>query len=326
MTADATPGGATGGIVPRISVVVSTCNRSGELPRLFEALAVQSIAPQAWELILVDNASSDDTAAVVEELKGRLPCAVTYLFEGRRGKSHGLNTGIAAARGSIVALTDDDGVPAADWLVQLLAHFDREPDGACVGGRVLLHNPADAPITVKLATEPASVDMRSFDPAAIPVIGCNMAIRADVLRRVGPYDVTLGPGSKAGVAEDVDMLYRLVAAGHRIDFDPGLVVGHNHGRRTGEQIEQVQRGYLIGRGAFYAKYLARRDGRVLRWTYWELRSIVREWLRAGVVTRRARAELRCIAWMVRGAARYLRHAEARGPVPMGPGAAGGARP
>lgn len=308
----------------RVSVVVSTCNRSSELPRLFEALSRQTVAASLpWEVILVDNASSDDTASVIESLKGMLPCAFTHLFEPRRGKSHGLNTGIARARGDVIALTDDDGVPAADWLERLLDHFDREPQAACVGGRVVLHNPDDALITVKLDTVPATVDMHNFDPAAIPVLGCNMGLRAAALRSTGPYDVTLGPGSKAGVAEDVDMLYRLVAAGHRIDFDPRIVVGHNHGRRTREQIDQVRRGYLIGRGAFYGKYLRRRDRRVLRWMFWETRALAWNWLRSGGVTAAARAELRCAGLLCVGALRYLRHGRVSRPESIGAGAVGG---
>src|SRR5690606_34952826 len=100
----------------------------------------------AWELVLVDNRSTDDSARTIADLAGRASYPVTPLYEGRQGKSYGLNAGIRAARGAVIAFTDDDGIPAPDWLERLQAHFDEHPDAACVGGRVELYDPADAPI------------------------------------------------------------------------------------------------------------------------------------------------------------------------------------
>lgn len=293
---------------PRISVVVSTCNRSKDLFALFEALGRQSANGRIpWELIVVDNRSTDDTARVVRDLARGTCFPVVYIFEGRQGKSYGLNVGIEAARGAIIALTDDDGVPAPDWLERLHAHFDAHADVVCVGGRVELYDPADAPITILRSNEPRTVDIANFTAFDIPVIGCNMAIRAQPLREIGPYDVCIGPGAKAGTAEDLDILYRLVSAGHRIHYDPTVLVHHNHGRRSDEQVARVYASYLIGRGAFYCKHAMKSDRTVLRWAYWELQRLSIDWLRSGLATSTARSRLRDFRLIMVGAIRYLRH-------------------
>lgn len=292
----------------RISLVVSTFNRENDLPRLFHALEQQSITGRTpWELILVDNCSTDGTAKVACDLAARSGFPVVRLFEPRKGKSYGLNRGIAAARGSIVAFTDDDGIPAPDWLEQILSHFEANSGSACVGGRVERYNEADALVTVRLSTEARTYGASDFDASNIPVIGCNMAIDAAALKDAGLYDTDIGPGSRIGVAEDVDILYRLVRRGHRIAYDPRLLVFHNHGRRTAREVEAVREGYVVGRGAFYCKHVLLADLGVARTAYWELAGHLGNWLTSGVLTEKARESFRSIVLLAKGAARYLRY-------------------
>lgn len=296
----------------QISVVVSTCNRARELPRLFAALRDQTINGRTvWELIVVDNRSTDDTAEVVQSCAAESNFPVIYTFEGRQGKSFGLNTGVTLARGKIIAFTDDDGVPAPDWLENIVRHFETHPNVACVGGRVELYDPADALITVRLSQHASLVDASNFAVSNIPVIGCNMAIDAQALRTVGPYDTDIGPGSRIGVAEDVDMLYRVVRAGHRIGYEPRLLVLHNHGRRAANEMERVVKGYVIGRGAFYCKYMLQADRKVARWAYWEVAGLLSRWLRSGLLTPEARESMRTVGLLLDGAVRYLRYRQAR---------------
>jgi GT2 family glycosyltransferase len=293
---------------PRISVVVSTCNRSGELPLLFDALARQTLSGRVpWELVIVNNRSTDNTAEVIGNLVYRSPFPVYTLFEGRRGKSHGLNTGQKVARGDIIAFTDDDGVPADDWLECILAHFDNHADAVCVGGRVELFDPADAPITIRTSRETRTVDIATFDPAFIAVIGCNLAIRKHALDQTGTFDVTFGPGAHAGTAEDVDFLYRIVSAGHHIHYNPEILILHRHGRRSAEQVSRVRKSYLTGRGAFYCKYVLSGDRMVSRWAYRETRRLVQGAVRSGLVTSSAREDWRALAILAGGALRYLRY-------------------
>src|SRR5579883_2283228 len=146
-----------------MSVVVSTRNRADALPNLFEALGKQTISGRIpWELVIVDNGSSDGTGAKIRELASRAAFPVAAIFEGRRGKSRGLNTGLAAARGRIVALTDDDGIPAADWLQRIFEYFASHPDVGCLGGRVELYDRADAPISIRTSATPSVTGAATF--------------------------------------------------------------------------------------------------------------------------------------------------------------------
>src|SRR5206468_1126302 len=99
-----------------VSIIICTRDRAAHLRQTLESIARVRI-PDGWqlELIVVDNASVDETAQVIREC--RMPgMPVRYLHEPRRGKGHALNTGIAAARGEILLLTDDDVRPGRDWI------------------------------------------------------------------------------------------------------------------------------------------------------------------------------------------------------------------
>jgi glycosyltransferase involved in cell wall biosynthesis len=291
----------------RISVVVCTRNRAESLPRLFSALLAQTWATRGgWELVVVDNQSTDATAPLIQEFSGTAPFPIVTAVERRRGKAHCLNTGIALARGPIIAFTDDDGIPAPDWLESLARLFDAHSEIVCLGGRVELYDPADAEITVRTSREPAVVDITTYSPLNIPVIGCNVAFRAATLRAIGPFDVALGPGSLVGGYEDVDILYRLVAAGHKINYDPTPFVRHNHGRRTTAQIDRLRTDYATGRGGFYCKYLLKADRTVIRWAYWEVHRVITDFFARAPVTPRVREERRALPLLVVGALRYLR--------------------
>lgn len=290
-----------------LSVIVSTCNRAEDVERLLASLdKVAAVARRSWELILVDNNSTDATAALVQRHATRAAYPVRYVFEKRRGKSFGLNSGIAVATGRIFAFTDDDAVIPEGWIDNVVGHFETHPDAALVGGRVTLFNPADAPITIQVSTQPERITLAEFSPGGVKVIGCNMAVPARILRELGDFDTDVGPGSPIGVAEDLDMQYRCLLRGYSLSYEPSIHVFHNHGRRTPAQLDRVIVGYLTGRGAFYCKYLLRNDRAVARWAYWECRALLGwNWLKAPF-SASSRAALRELHLLLLGAMRYLR--------------------
>src|SRR5690348_6636976 len=117
------------------SVVIATFNRAADLRATLESLA--GLQPRRdWEVIVVDNNSTDETKAVVAAAAETFPAPLRYLFEREQGRSPALNAGIRLARGEIIATTDDDVRVEPDWL-------DRAAEGLenlqCdyVGGRVL---------------------------------------------------------------------------------------------------------------------------------------------------------------------------------------------
>src|SRR5271155_1594923 len=119
-----------------ISVVVCTYNRRESLRTALGSLAqLRAPADSPWELIVVDNNSSDGTPEVVKSFGAGSSFCVQYVFETNQGQSHARNAGINAARGDIVAFTDDDVTVDSGWLCELQKVFD-EFDCMGVGGRV----------------------------------------------------------------------------------------------------------------------------------------------------------------------------------------------
>jgi GT2 family glycosyltransferase len=213
-----------------ISVVISTYNRADRLPLALEALARQT-GHVPHEIIVVDNNSTDETAALVQRAAASSGGRIRYLFEGRQGLSYGRNAGIAAARGNVIALTDDDVRVADDWLLQVEAGFRAHPDVDYIGGRVLPHWLAPppgwltqahwAPLALQdYGTEP----MMTGRERAICLVGANLAFRRHIFERVGLFTPSLGRIKDGiGSTEDHDMQLRLWRAGTHGLYLPTIV-------------------------------------------------------------------------------------------------------
>jgi glycosyltransferase involved in cell wall biosynthesis len=212
---------------PSVSLVICTCNRHESLLRTLKAVAELAL-PQTWtaEVIVVDNASTDDTARLLSGVGlGRL--ALRYVYEARRGKSHALNTGLAHARGEYILFTDDDVIPSRSWLVEMV-----EPmaSGLCdaVNGHLDLASNLLRPWQTQMHSMwlAASLDPLSRDWSR-ELIGASMGIRRAILDRVREFDPELGPGPAAlGFCEDT--LFGLMAAeaGFRIRVVPTALALH----------------------------------------------------------------------------------------------------
>ncbi len=253
-----------------ISVIVCTFNRGGRLDACFDALAVAGKnAPAGWELIVVDNGSSDDTRAVVQRraMLGDLP--LRCITEQRRGLSHARNAGVTASTQPVVAFTDDDCLVAPDWLQSIAAAL-ADPRLSILGGRVTLHDDADYPVSIRPFLNSEAIS--DFDAIGRYLIGCNMATRRSVFADVGLFDVRLGAGAPARSAEDLDFFYRCLKRGMTLRYSPHPHVFHAHGRRTAAEIAELADSYVTGRGAFYFKHVMRGDGNALKHLYWEIRS------------------------------------------------------
>src|ERR1700722_323194 len=118
-----------------ISLIVCTRDRCRKLTHHLESLR-RITFERRWEIIIVDNGSVDETAAVLHEFIRTAPTEVTSKFEPRPGKSNALNTAITIARGEIVVFTDDDCYPAQDFLSRAWSAF-QNPSVGYVTGRIL---------------------------------------------------------------------------------------------------------------------------------------------------------------------------------------------
>jgi glycosyltransferase involved in cell wall biosynthesis len=155
-----------------VSLIICTRDGCHRLARCLEAVRHITFN-RPWELIIVDNGSTDDTAAVVREFIKTTNVRAIYLFEPTPGKTNGLNTALETATGEILAFTDDDCYPAPDFLSQVWSAFVG-PSVGYIGGRIMC-DPADQPITVNESMTTVIFPAKSFVCAGC-IQGANMAL------------------------------------------------------------------------------------------------------------------------------------------------------
>ncbi|MFL5577777.1 MAG: glycosyltransferase family 2 protein [Gemmatimonadaceae bacterium] len=251
-----------------LSLIVCTRDRRDRIGATLGALA-RLAGARPWELVVVDNGSRDGTAELLRDFAAAAPFPVTIASEPAPGLGRARNAGVAAARGALLAFTDDDCYPAADFVESWCDVFD-DPGVGYGGGRILLHDPLDFPITVRTETAPIPLAPGAFvDPGLVQ--GANMAFRREVVVALGGFDPRLGPGTPF-VSDDVDLAARASAAGVRGGYFPGPVVRHHHRRRAPDEVEALRRTYDRGRGAYFAKLLLRPDTRALALRHWYWRA------------------------------------------------------
>jgi glycosyltransferase involved in cell wall biosynthesis len=271
-----------------ISLVISTRNRASQLEQALDSYARLQYEG-AWELVIVDNGSTDTTAEVLDAFGRRFSGNVRFLEHVRPGLGGARNAGWRAAGGDIVAFTDDDCYPHQDYLARIWSCFS-DPRYGFVGGRVLLHDPLDYPTTIQLSNRRVEFPPRSYI-APGEVHGANFAFRRQALQDIGGFDERLGAGTKYHGAEDTDAMARVSAAGWRGLYDPAPAVSHHHGRRGAKERQRLRKAHGIGTGAYFIKCLANPN---LRGNY------LFRWPGAMV-----QAGLRRSMWQLVGACRFL---------------------
>jgi glucosyl-dolichyl phosphate glucuronosyltransferase len=216
-----------------ISVILCTFNRCRLLPAALDSIAASNMpAGVTWEVLVVDNNSTDQTRDVVEAFSRQHPRRFRYLFEPRAGKSYALNAGIAAAKGDILAFVDDDVTVATEWLRNLTAPF-RDGGFAGTGGRVVPHWTTPIPDWLSDDGWMLAGPLVSFDrgPEGCVLdespVGTNMAFLRRVFDQYGVFRLDLGPSPHNEIRnEDSEFARRLLGAGERIFYVPSAVVHH----------------------------------------------------------------------------------------------------
>jgi glucosyl-dolichyl phosphate glucuronosyltransferase len=217
-----------------LSVVVCTCNRASSLGRTLQSLRQMSVpANLKWELIVVDNNSTDGTRAVIEEFARTSGLNVRYIFEPKQGLSYARNAGVGAARGEIIAFTDDDVTVDPKWIRSLRQAFTRV-DCTGASGRTFAVWPCEKPAWFQ-ADGPYAQDSvivefdkgdRPFEMAQAP-IGVNMAYRRAAFEKYGLFRTDLGRvGTGLLGGEDTELGRRVLRAGEKIFYAPEAVVYH----------------------------------------------------------------------------------------------------
>lgn len=213
-----------------VSVIVPTYDRAASLRRCLTALLAQNAGGCQFEILIVDNNSTDETAAVVQEVMHQQSPVVRYLLETAQGVSYARNAGIAASRAPILAFVDDDVRVEPDWIATIWSLFEQHPDIECVGGKVLPNWQAPPPawLTRKHWAPLALLDfgesaLRIDASNRLCLLTANLACRRTVFDRVGPFRTEMQRVKDGiGSMEDHDWLVRFWAAGGRALYVPRL--------------------------------------------------------------------------------------------------------
>jgi GT2 family glycosyltransferase len=229
-----------------LSVVIPTLGRE-MLKDCLRALAMANMRPAT--VIVVDQGRVDAIARLAAEF-GQAGLDVQYVPSERTGRSAGLNDGISRVRTRFLAITDDDCVPAKDWVATAAVLLGREP-GTIMTGRV---EAGEGTIQLSVATDMTPVVQWQPRLTYDRLSGGNMAIATEVARRIGPF----AEDACLRTAEDAEYAYRALRAGVPIRYAPDLVVSHRGWRNEVERLEQY-RSYAMSHGGFYGKYLRRGD-------------------------------------------------------------------
>lgn len=256
----------------RASIIVCTRNRADSIGETLEALS--KLEPGGNEIVVVDT-SNEQERLKTRELAEKI--GAKYVFEPRSGLSIARNTGIAHAAGDVIVFTDDDCIPAQDWIAQKLKHYSDSSIWCCTG-RVVQHSSAGA---CDLFNEVAGQDlggegrvftredtrfglgvlfgnfakvfakhMKSRAPVPFGIgHGSSTSFRREGLKQLGGFDERLGGGAPLKSADDTEMFWRILKSGHSIVYEPAAVVRHKHGLDH-EDVYKTRYGYSFGGAAF----------------------------------------------------------------------------
>ncbi|WP_414541848.1 glycosyltransferase [Nostoc sp. CCY0012] len=232
----------------QISAIICTHNRDTYLGAAIDSLLAQDFAAE-FEVVVIDNGSSDRTREVVEQRLG--DTRVKYFFEPTLGLSVARNTGAKVARAEILAYLDDDAVASTSWLQVLYAAYEHNSQLAIAGGKVTLLWPPDIQPPQWLSTGLAS-NLGAYDlgdsmiyiekPGLTPR-GLNYSIRRSFLEEIGGFDPHLGRVGKNLLSnEELQMTELALQRGWQVAYLPDALVAHNVAP------ERVNRSWFLNRG------------------------------------------------------------------------------
>ena len=204
------------------TIVICTYNRAHLLQRTLCSLAHQTLKPDQFEVIVVDDGSQDDTTSVCDKLRGELS-NLKYIATGSNlGLANARNVAIKAASGEYILFTDDDCIPATDWVERLSAALDREP---IVAGAVA--SPVDNYLKLchNISTFHPFMPGRKMGTAQF-IAGANMGFHRRVLEELKGFQGSMR------IAQDMEFILRARQKGYRLFFSPDAVVNHDPDRRN----------------------------------------------------------------------------------------------
>lgn len=269
---------------PKISAIVCTWNNAQSLEATLESLARQQLPSViGYEVIVVDNNSTDDTAAVAKRFIARHGERFRYVQELAQGLSFARNRGVAESRAEIVAFIDDDAVAEPTWLAELLSAYEQHPEAACVGGNVALRFPPErkpAWYSHKLDAYLSGHDLPPLQARSSKdfPIGTNISFRKSVLQQLGGFHPLLGARPLGRIklqGDETQLCLRMLKQGMTIRSHPPARVVH------AVTPNRLRKEYFLGlaKGNGYVQIILDNDGAIGVSTTEQLEKYVRRWFR-----------------------------------------------
>ena len=248
-----------------VTVVLCTWNGSELLRDTLEHIGKCRVPDGLqWELIVVDNNSTEDIQAVVGEFEGQLP--IRYILEPKQGLSHARNAGIDAAQGELMIFTDNDVRPSEEWIAAYWKAFQERPEGYYFGGSIRSRFEEGVKLPPELL-EIASGSVKGLDlgkdgPAEKTFFSANWACTSEMVRKVGKFNPDFGISGdlqKSGEEDDVQM--KLKKEGLKPWVVEAAWLWHYVPKRVGSLKYIKQRwysyGYFLGQNEVSADYKGR---------------------------------------------------------------------
>jgi len=216
-----------------LSVVVCTYNRAKYIGTCIEKLANQNCNKKDYEVLIVDNKSTDNSKEIIDAVISKYPeVPLKYYLEENQGHTYARNRGIKEAKGDVISFLDDDAFVKEDYARTLNEYFIKHPEVDAIGGKIVPVYEAAAPkwMSKYLLTLVSALDMgnevKEFPSSKFP-IGANMAFRATVFDKYGLFNVELGrraDGLEGG--DEKEVFIRLRRNNEPIHYVPAVEVEH----------------------------------------------------------------------------------------------------
>jgi glycosyltransferase involved in cell wall biosynthesis len=218
---------------PQISVIVPTFNRADYLIDTLTSIIQNNITPVAFELIVVDNNSKDNTAQAVDKFISQHPeHNIRYTVETQQGASHARNRGIQEANSPLMLFIDDDEIVTPNIIQKWLSFFEDHPKAIGGGGQIKVRFEDPRPewmshfLMPLLGEHKISDSVKRYPPSKFPFAG-NMAYRTDVFDQYGLLKTDLGRrGTELLAGEEKEFYYRLRNHTDQIYHVPDAVAYH----------------------------------------------------------------------------------------------------
>ena len=218
----------------KISAIICTYNRQKYLYQVLESIKNQSLNPQFYEIVVVNNNSTDNTELICQTYRKDNPdLSFIYVSESEQGLSAARNRGIKEASGKYLTFIDDDAFPDKDFLKILYDYMKQSPEVSAVGGKILLKYEQEKP---KWLTPYLSSLFGYFNPGnktgEFPKNryprGSNMTFRKIIFDQVGLFDTKLGrKGSDMQGSEEKELFARIYKMNFMVRYLPSAIVYHS---------------------------------------------------------------------------------------------------